>query len=426
MRLTIHRGTHEIGGTCIELQSRKSRLLLDFGLPLVDQNKEPFDSDKINGKSNEQLIQSGILPAVKGLYKNNRPRIDAILLSHPHQDHYGLLSYVHPEIPIYLSKGCKKLIEISHFFGQTPCKLDNAITVESWKTFQIGNFNITPYLVDHSGFDALAFLIESDGKKIFYSGDFRGHGRKNVLFDNLIKHPPQDIDYLVLEGSMIGRNKGNYKTEQDLEERLTKLFKDDYLFFIACSSQNIDRIVSIYRACVKSNRIFIIDPYTAYILDQLKDISERIPQYDWGNNIKIFFVPNRYSKKMAEDKSLFKFKSAKITYSEMQKLKNKIVIKDTYLTRKIFAKKKDIAGSRLIFSMWEGYLPETKPFWENHKIPAIHVHTSGHAYIEDLQKFVKAIKPKCIIPNHTFYPEEYEKIFDGKIMHIDDKQTIDL
>ena len=426
MRLTIHRGTHEIGGTCIELQARKSKILLDFGLPLVDQNREPFNSDKIINKSKEQLIKSGILPSIEGLYKNEETRFDAILLSHPHQDHYGLLSYVHTEIPIYLSKGCKKLIEVSHFFGQTPCKLENVTTVETWKPFQMGDFKITPYLVDHSGFDALAFLIESEGKKIFYTGDFRGHGRKSILFDNLIKHPPQDIDYLILEGSMIGRDKGKYKTEPDIEKALTKLFKENILFFIACSSQNIDRIVSIFRACIKTNRIFVIDPYTAYILDQLKDISERIPQYDWGKNIKIFFIPNSYTQKMAKDKSLFKFKSAKITYPEIQELKDKIVIKDNYLTRTVFAKKKDITDSKLIYSMWDGYLPEVEPFWAEYKIPIIQIHTSGHAYIDELQKFVKAIKPKCIIPVHTFYPKEYGKIFEENVMQVEDRETIDL
>jgi len=43
MNLTIHRGTKEIGGTCIELQTTESRIIIDFGLPLVDENQEPFD-----------------------------------------------------------------------------------------------------------------------------------------------------------------------------------------------------------------------------------------------------------------------------------------------------------------------------------------------------------------------------------------------
>lgn len=427
MKATIHRGAKEIGGTCIELQSGNSRILIDFGLPLVDENREQFDSRKIKKKSKEDLIKSGVLPDIKGLYKGEQRAFDAILLSHPHQDHYGLLSFVNPRIPVYLSQGCKELIEVSHFFGQTDYDLKNIKTVEMWQPFKEGDFRITPYLVDHSGFDALAFLIEGEGKKIFYSGDFRGHGRKSVLFDNILKNPPKKIDFLILEGSMLGRDKGQYHTETDIENELTRILRNQAaLFFIACSSQNIDRLVSIYRACVKSNRIFVIDPYTALILHKLKKISRHIPQFDWGKNIRLFFVPNRYTKKMAEDKSLFKFKSAKITYQEMQSIRNQLLVKDSYTTRWIFGKKKDMVNSTLIYSMWDGYLAEVRPFWDKHNVPIVRIHSSGHAYIEELQKFEKAINPKYIIPNHTFYPEKYFEHFRSKIKMVNDKETVEI
>ena len=34
MRIRIHRGTKEIGGTCIEVESKGKRIALDVGLPL--------------------------------------------------------------------------------------------------------------------------------------------------------------------------------------------------------------------------------------------------------------------------------------------------------------------------------------------------------------------------------------------------------
>src|SRR4030042_740464 len=105
MKLTIHRGSKEIGGTCVELQSGASRILIDFGLPLVDEQMERFDSKKIKGKSKDDLIASGVLPDIKGLYEGEHPGVDAVLLSHPHQDHYGLLSFINRDIPIYLSRG---------------------------------------------------------------------------------------------------------------------------------------------------------------------------------------------------------------------------------------------------------------------------------------------------------------------------------
>uniref|UniRef100_UPI001C5CADBA hypothetical protein n=1 Tax=Escherichia fergusonii TaxID=564 RepID=UPI001C5CADBA len=64
---------------------------------------------------------------------------------------------------------------------------------------------ITPYLADHSAFDAYSLLVEAHGKRAFYSGDIRAHGRKARLFENLVEHPPQAIDVLLLEGTTLSR-----------------------------------------------------------------------------------------------------------------------------------------------------------------------------------------------------------------------------
>ncbi len=421
MYLTIHRGTHEIGGSCVELQTENTRILIDFGLPLTEEHPQK----EIKKKSKEQLIKDKLLPDIKGLYEN--PDFDGILISHSHQDHYGLLSFVHSDIPIYMSKGTKELIELSYLFNQTNCNLKNIKIIPAWKPFEIKDIKITPYLVDHSGFDAMAFLIEAAGKKIFYSGDFRGHGRKNILFETMIKNPIKDIDYLIMEGTMLSRKDELCKTEKDIETKMVELLKSaGNLTFLSCSSQNIDRIVSAYKACMKTNTLLVLDPYTAYVLYMLKDIAKGVPQYDWGKNMRIFFIPNKYTDKVLNEKKMFKFKEAKITKEDVFSLKYKMLVKDSYTMRNIFKNKKLLKDTAVIFSQWEGYLDEQKPFWDKNDVKIIKLHASGHAYLEDLIKFAEALNPKSIVPIHTENAEKFKDYFKSNIIRLEDGKKFKL
>jgi ribonuclease J len=76
--------------------------------------------------------------------------------------------------------------------------------------------------------------------------------------------------------------------------------------------------------------------------------------------------------------------------------------------------------------MWDGYLRDVKPFWDEHNVAIVKIHSSGHAYIEELQKFVKAINPKYIIPNHTFYPEKFFELFGTKTKIVNDKEMVEI
>ena len=93
---------------------------------------------------------------------------------------------------------------------------------------EIGPFRITPYLVDHSAFDAYALLVEADGKRVFYSGDFRAHGRKKALFEAMVNRPPGNLDILLMEGTTIGRagTSEGFATETDLEREFVQTFKE--------------------------------------------------------------------------------------------------------------------------------------------------------------------------------------------------------
>lgn len=423
MTLTIHRGTHEIGGSCIEITTASTRIFLDFGLPLVDRQGKPLKIDKKTIFNYAKLVANGIAPTVS-YFQERDGKPTSLFLTHSHLDHYGLAPWIPSDIPVYASNGTKILLERAYFFGQSTFDPTDVQVIEPWKPVRFGDMTVTPFLADHSAVDAFSYLIEGDSKRVFYSGDIRAHGRKHVLFDNILAKPPANIDYLILEGSMLGRDTSEYETEYDVEKKLCDELSADGLIYASFSSQNIDRFVSFFKACRATKRTLVVDPYTASILDALKELSPNIPQHDWDDSFKVFNVPNSHTDRMANDKSLFRFKSAKITLPEMNASPSRLVIKENYAIRKILKRKSMMKDARCIYSMWDGYLREDN-FWEANHVPLTKIHCSGHAYSEDLVRLVDAFNPTKVIPNHTFFPKQFIDLFGDRAMPLQDGQTVD-
>jgi len=430
--LTIYRGTHEIGGSCIELcsSSGDTRIIFDIGLPLVNKDMTPFDWGVHRKSTLSQLQENGILPSIQGLYENDKPTVAAVVLSHAHLDHYGLLQFVHPDIPIYMSMGTKSLAEVSNAFLNTSVKSGKIEIFDMWKTLKIGDFAITPYLMDHSAPDAAAFLIESDGRRIFYTGDFRGHGRKGILLERLTKHPPKNINYLLMEGSMLGREEGLFADERAVEQALYgAVHSHQGLSYVFTSSQNLDRLVSIYRAARRNGKTLVIDLYTAFVLDKLSVISKSVPQFSW-EGVRVLYS-YYHAQKLAElDRALlYKYKSAKIEFEEIRDNPNDKVLlaKDSRYFRNLILKLRDAGKAVAIFSMWHGYLDRSNlgEFLESNGIPLEEIHTSGHAYVGQLKLMVDTLKPRWILPIHTFYPEKFSDMFPN-VIQVEDKETISL
>jgi ribonuclease J len=401
MKLIIHRGAHEIGGSCVELRTQKSRILIDFGLPLVNQ---------------ENVSKS--LPNIEGLYRNQPRKIDAIFISHSHPDHYGLLKYVNLDIPIYMSQGAKELIGISDAF--TPIKSGklNAEIMENRKAVFINDIKVTPYLMDHSAFEAFAFLIEGEGKRVFYSGDFRGHGRKSSLFKQILMDPPTNIDCLLMEGTALGRQDKIYKNETSVQKRIEEVLREaGNITLLFASSQNIDRIVSAYKACRSAGAVFVIDAYTAYILEKLKPLSKGIPQFNWKDmRVKFYWQQNKSLIAKESVKTLYRYKTRKIDFKEINGGGRKFLIlaRANPIFPHLLNKLNYAKGTKLIYSLWEGYLTDIfRGFCADKGLIIENIHSSGHATLVDLKAFAKAIGPRVLIPFHTFCPQEYKKLFSN-------------
>src|ERR1700692_4093638 len=227
MRLKIHRGSHEIGGNCIELEAHGQSILLDLGLPLDAEKIDPL-----------------LLPWIPGLTDGSNPNLLGIVLSHIHGDHNGLTGLVHPNLPVFLGCQAKSLLLASWFFVRQLPVAPNLRTYANRKSFALGPFKITPFLTDHSAFDAYSLVVEADSKRVFYSGDLRAHGRKAHLVEKLLAQPPAGIDCLVLEGTTFSRRGDagrSPETERQLEDRILRRIKQTQgLVLVAFSPLNID------------------------------------------------------------------------------------------------------------------------------------------------------------------------------------------
>jgi ribonuclease J len=234
-QVCIHRGSRQIGGTCIELACGGRRILLDLGLPL-----DAGDGDPVS-----------LLPPVSGIRTPDAGLL-ALVLSHGHADHWGLAPHVTTALPIVTGAATRRILAAAAAFvpGAVPLASggEGVPDLVDRKTIQIGPFAITPFLVDHSAYDAYALLIEANGRRLFYSGDIRAHGRKAALFERLLAHPPRPVHAMLMEGSSLGRLDPDqqFPTEDAIERRLAEHFSPDGFIGICASAQNIDRIVSIY------------------------------------------------------------------------------------------------------------------------------------------------------------------------------------
>ena len=77
-----------------------------------------------------------------------------------------------------------------------------------------------------------------------------------------------------------------------------------------------------------------------------------------------------------------------------------------------------LAGSRLTYSMWQGYLKDgstqrVREWLEKNRIPLDVIHTSGHASVVDLRRFAAALAPRRLVPIHSFETERFGEFFDN-------------
>lgn len=398
MRIRIHRGAREIGGSCVELEQDGASLFLDAGLPL--------ESD-MGGR---ELLPVGL--------RAGGAHVVGLAISHGHPDHVGLVTTVDPGVPVFMGAATERILTEAAFFSRVPEPAQVAEHLMDRVPLQAGPFTVTPYLMDHSAFDAYALLVEAGGRRLLYSGDLRAHGRK-AAFDQFLADPPGGIDVLLLEGTTLRRSRrGACATEREVEEQCVALFaRTQGLVLAAYSPQNIDRLVSIFRAARRVGRVMVLDLYGASIARATGRAS--VPQGAW-DSVRVY-VPQAQRVRVKESgqfERVEELERSRIYVDEISARPAEFVLTFRGSMSHELDRAGCTAGAGAVWSLWPGYLERrggvaTTDWFAARDIPMDVVHASGHASASDLQRFAQVVGARVVVPIHTAYPRDYTALFDN-------------
>ena len=324
---------------------------------------------------------------------------DAVLFTHYHGDHTGQMLRIRPEIPLYAGALAKDIMRLSSAHSwkkdEALCKrIETIRTFSAGVPFLIGDIQITPFSIDHSACDSYLFLIEADGKRILYTGDFRLHGVRGKTMDKILDRRIGKVDAIITEGTTVSRTDGKTVTEWELQARVRNYLQQYKYVFVLCATTNLDRIFALARA-VPRGKYCICDDYQ-------KTLVETVSKH-W-NGISSFY----------EMPKLLSFKHhPPARFAELGGL---MFVRANSKFEAII-RQYDPAQSILLYSMWDGY--RTKP---DSNIPEFlsltgtwaELHTSGHASPDDLRHVIEKADPEIVIPMHTDAPQKMQTLCQNR------------
>jgi ribonuclease J len=415
VRYFIHGGAHQIGGMCIEVAADDgTRLLLDLGMPLVAPDGGEFVAGTARRPARE-LLEEGVLPAVAGLYPHDTtsPDVAAILVTHSHLDHYGLAHHAHPAVPVYASPGTRGILEVGRvFFPRDGLPADLRV-LPTDEPLRLGGLTVTAIPVDHSAPDSRALLVAADGRRLLYTGDLRAHGRTGFRFERLLTDPRvRGVDWLLCEGTTLGSSGDSHgmRSEAEVEEELVRLAEaaPGKLLAVAASGQNVDRLVSCYRAARRVGRQLVIDSYQAFVLMKLAELSPNIPQFTW-RQVRVSFAPHQVRRLKAAGLMELAHEMgvrARVSSDQLAAEPGRYLfcMRGGYGTTKLLDK---VGPERVapVWSLWRGYWERDgnalREWCELNSVEIRLVHSGGHAWPEDLRRLKDAIGAAETVWVHT-------------------------
>jgi len=242
-------GVEEVGKNCMALELLESNqkqgdiIVIDMGLDFPGPDLLGVDY---------------VLPDITYL-EENKNRIKGLVITHGHLDHIGAVSYFlkrlgNPPIfatPLTIGLTEDRLLE----FGVQDARFN---TIKSEKTFDLGNFSITPFSVVHNIPDSVGLIIKTPIGTIVHTGDFKFDKSpldQKPVNENLLKKVGNEKVLALLSDSTNAALPGKVVSEKEVGEITYSLIKGikGRIIFTTFASL-VSRIQQAINACQKCNR----------------------------------------------------------------------------------------------------------------------------------------------------------------------------
>jgi ribonuclease J len=337
VKIDFYGGVDEIGGNKVQVSFKGDSFFFDFGKSFNKEGKyfsEFLQPRKANGILD--LVEFGLLPKVKGIYRedylrhsginfNEEPSAQGILISHAHIDHMGYLHHIRDDIPFYMTEESFKIIKalettgIAGFNNYLSYKTDFLLLakkrmtktsntthkradsrdtlkqreieiIEPYKNFEIGDFTLRSAPVDHSLPGSCAFLAENSETSIVYTGDFRFHGKREHETKKFVKEAKKFApNILITEGTRIDSTEN--KLEIDIEHDVTELARShEGLIIVNYPIRDLARFYTFFNAAKASERTLVVNTKQAFLLNEfagmgypeIDDVAVYVSRKSWG------------------------------------------------------------------------------------------------------------------------------------------------
>ncbi|CAN5493436.1 ribonuclease J [soil metagenome] len=256
LRVVALGGISEVGRNMTMFECRFPGQLGPDGNPSKKPRLLVIDCGMLLGKTNAPGVDLG-LPDWSA-YQQRLADIDAIVLTHGHEDHIGALPYLlksRPDIPLIASRLTSALIVAK--LEQHRIRPDIRIVREG-ERLTVGGWDLQFYAVNHSIPDALAVAVRTPGGTILHTGDFK---MDQTPLDGRITDLPgfsrlgdEGVDML-LSDSTNAEVPGFIPSEKDVGKVVADVItKAKGRIIVACFASHVHRVQQVLDAAHESGR----------------------------------------------------------------------------------------------------------------------------------------------------------------------------